>query len=1078
MRKLILVLSAVFVFIVSATAQNRTITGKVTDEKGTPIEGVSVLSADGKQGTQTDKDGNYSLSVPVTVKTLIFSNVNYETGSKTLRNQLIINVSLVNKNSKLEEVVVVGYGTQRKKDVTAAVGTISGNSIKNIPAQSFDQLLAGKTAGVSVVIPNGVLNNPPVIRIRGVNSISGSSFPLVIIDGVPAFTGDVSSTQPANNPLSGINPSDIEDIVILKDAAAAAIYGSRAANGVMLVTTKKGKLGKAKIVYDGWVGWTDAFNVFDVLKAQDYVNLKNEAVKNANYQIPASGLVPGLGLVSPAPGQPIFFMDNINGQPVDTRWTDYIYQKGIQHSHNISVSGANEGTRYFFSANFTKQNGILQTNTFDRKQIRLNLDQKVNNWLKIGGNFNFSRGTSLAPNSGSLPGSPFNTSGAARLAFVTAPNISPLLADGSYNYIGNPNVVYTGQNNQVLRNNFNQIGRGKNFDRSGFTNPLLVRDLNSFSSVSDQILSDINAEVKLVKGLVYRVQYSINYLTTEDKSFQNALHGDGIQTSGVTDDGRAFNTLAKRNIVNIQNTLTYDKSIKDNHNFNVLLGSEQNSSKTDRWGASRSGLTENFYNEFQGGFSINDNPVNNLITENYLLSFFGRLNYNYKNRYYVSGNLRRDGYSAFGEGKKWGDFGGVSFGWNLSEEGFYKGNITNILNKFKLRGSYGTVGNISAVSNFASLSFFNSGLYGNGYPTLFFSQAGNANLTWESSNKMDIGFDFGLFNDRITGDFSYYKTDLSDLIIPVPTPPSMGIPGNSIEANAADMYNKGIEVNLNFAIIKKQDLNWNIYFNLSTLKNEVTKLAPGVTQITGTTQLENTNRTQVGYSIGQFYAVKTIGVDPATGRRIYVNAAGQNVYFDFSAVNRYTFADGSVAPAIDITKDGYLAGNALPKVYGGFGTSVNYKGFDLAVDAIYSFGNKVYFGSRAGLLDQRFWNNTVEVLNRWQKPGDITNIPKLVYNDNISNGSAFPIDANIFCGDFVKFRNITLGYTFSKQAVDFIKFSGLRFYTQISNPFTITKYPGSDPEISVNGNAALTPGVDRNTIGQSRTITVGLNVTF
>lgn len=1078
MRKLILVLSAVFVFILNATAQNRTITGKVTDEKGTPVEGVSVLSADGKEGTQTDKDGNYSLSVPATVKTLIFSNVNYETISKTLRNQLTINVSLVNKNSKLEEVVVVGYGTQRKKDVTAAVGTISGNSIKNIPAQSFDQLLAGKTAGVSVVIPNGVLNNPPVIRIRGVNSISGSSFPLVIIDGVPAFTGDVSTTQPANNPLSGINPSDIEDISILKDAAAAAIYGSRAANGVMLVTTKKGKQGKAKIVYDGWVGWTDAFNVFDVLKAQDYVNLKNEAVKNANYQIPASGLIPGLGLVSPAAGQPIFFMDNTNGQPVDTRWTDYIYQKGIQHSHNVSVSGANEGTRYYFSANFTKQNGILQTNTFDRKQIRMNLDQKVNNWLKIGGNFNFSRGTSLAPNSGSLPGTPFNTSGAARLAFVTAPNISPLLADGSYNYIGNPNIVYAGQNNQVLRNNFNQIGRGKNFDRSGFTNPLLVRDLNNFSSVSDQILSDINAEVKLLKGLMYRVQYSVNYLTTEDKAFQNALHGDGIQTSSVTDDGRAFNTLAKRNIINIQNTLTYDKSIKNTHNFNVLIGSEQNSSKTDRWGASRSGLTENFYNEFQGGFSINDNPVNNLITENYLLSFFGRLNYNYKNRYYVSGNIRRDGYSAFGEGKKWGDFGGVSFGWNLSEEGFYKGNITNIVNKFKLRGSYGTVGNISAVSNFASLSFFNSGLYGNGYPTLFFSQAGNANLTWESSNKMDLGFDFGLFNDRITGDFSYYKTDLSDLIIPVPTPPSMGIPGNSIEANAADMYNKGIEVNLNFAVIKKQDFNWNIYFNLSTLKNEVTKLAPGVTQITGTTQLENTNRTQVGYSIGQFYAVRTNGVDPATGRRIYVNAAGQNVYFDFAAVNRYTFADGSVAPAIDITKDGYLAGNAIPKVYGGFGTSVNYKGFDLAVDAIYSFGNKVYFGSRAGLLDQRFWNNSVEVLNRWQKPGDVTNIPKLVYNDNISNGSAFPIDANIFTGNFVKFRNITLGYTFSKQAVDYIKISGLRFYTQISNPFTITKYPGSDPEISVNGNAALTPGVDRNTIGQSRTITVGLNVTF
>lgn len=1078
MRKTILLLSAVFVFILHAAAQNRTITGKVTDEKGAPVEGVSILSPDGKQGTQTDKDGNYSITVPASVKSLLFSNVNFQTASKTLRSQTSLNVALAPKDSKLEEVVVVGYGTQRRKDVTAAVGSISGNSIRNLPAQSFDQLLAGKTAGVSVVIPNGVLNNPPVVRVRGVNSINGTSFPLVIIDGVPAFTGDASTTQSAANPLSGLNPSDIEDISILKDAAAAAIYGSRAANGVMLVTTKKGKAGKAKVVYDGWVGWTEAFNIFDVLRAQDYVNIKNDAVKNANYQIPSSGLVPGLGLTPPAAGQPIFFMDNINGQPVDTRWADQVYQKGLQHSHNISVSGANEGTRYYFSANFTKQDGVLQTNTFDRKQIRMNLDQKVNNWLKIGGNFNFSRGTTNSPNSGSLPGSPFNTSGAARLAFVTAPNISPYLADGSYNYIGNPNIVYTGQNNQTLRNTFNQIGRGKNLDRSGFTNPALVRDLNTFVSINDQVLADINAEVRLMKGLLYRAQYSVNYLTTEDKSFQNALHGDGIQSTSLADDGRAFNTTAKRNIVNIQNTLTYDKSIRQKHNFNILAGSEQNTSKTERWGASRSGLTENFYNEFQGGFSVNDNPVNNLITENYLLSFFGRLNYNYKNRYYISGNVRRDGYSAFGKDNKWGTFGGVSFGWNLSDEAFFKGKIRDIVNRLKLRGSYGTVGNVASIANFASLSTFGSGLYGNGYPTLFFSQAGNQALRWEESNKQDIGFDFGLFNDRITGDFSYYKTDVGNIIIQVPTPPSMGIPGNNIEANAADMYNKGIEVNLNVAVIRKRDLNWNVYGNLSTLTNKVTKLAPGVTQITGTTQLENTNRTQVGYSIGQFFAVRTNGVDAATGRRIFVNAAGQNVYFDFSAANRYTFADGSVAPAIDITKDGYLAGNALPKVYGGFGTNLTYKGFDLAVDAIYSFGNKVYFGSRAGLLDQRFWNNSVDVLRRWQKPGDVTDIPKVVYNDNISNGSAFPIDANIFNGNFVKFRNITLGYSFSSKALDFIKVSGVRFYVQATNPFTLTNYPGSDPEISVNGNTALTPGVDRNTIGQARTMTVGLNVTF
>lgn len=1081
MRKFLFSLLAVMVFALSANAQSRTVTGKVTDASGKPVANASVVIRATGKGVVTDDNGTFTITVPDKTKSLTISAVGFTASTLSLSGENNYSVTLSAVDKTLEDIVVVGYGTQKKRDATAAISTINSNSIKNQPAQSFDQLLAGKAAGLNVVIPNGVLNNPPVIRVRGVNSINGSSFPLVIIDGIPAFTGDASTNSAANNALASINPSDIEDITILKDAAASAIYGSRAANGVMLVTTKKGKQGKAKVTYDGWVGWTEAFNIFNVLRAQDYVTIKNEAVLNANYQIPASGLVPGLGLTSPAAGQPIFFMDNINGVPVDTRWADYVYQKGLQHNHNVSISGANQGTRYFFSANYTNQEGILQTNTFDRKQIRMNVEQKVNDWFKIGGSINFSRGTAASPNSGSLPGTPFNTSGAARLAFVTAPNISPFLADGSYNYIGNPNLVYAGQNNQVLRNNFNQIGRGKNLDRSGFTNPAMVRDLNLFTSVNDQLIADVNAEVRLMKGLTYRIQYSANYLTTEDKSFQNALHGDGIQTTALTDDGRAFNILAKNNIVNFQNTLTYDKSINNTHNFNVLVGSEELSNKTDRWGASRSGLTENFYNEFQGGYSINDNPIGNLLTENYLLSFFGRINYNYKNKYYISGNLRRDGYSAFAEGKKWGNFGGVSLGWSISDENFYKNSgIADVVNKLKLRGSFGTVGSLSAVGNFGALSTFSSGLYGNGYSTLFYSQAGNQNLTWETSNKIDFGFDFGLLNDRITGEVSYYKTDLSGLIINVPTPPSMGIPGNSIQSNAASMYNKGIELNVNAAIIRKQALNWNVYFNLSTLKNEVTELANGVPQIIGTTQLENTNMTRPGYSIGNFFLVRSGGVDPATGRRIFINAAGQQVFFDFSqpTATRYKFADGSTAPAIDISKDGYMAGNALPKVYGGIGTNVAYKGFDLTVDAIYSFGNKVYFGSRAGLLDQRFWNNTTDVLKRWTAPGQVTDIPKLIYNDNISNGSAFPIDANLFNGNFVKFRNIAVGYTLPAKIIEKAKITGVRFYVQALNPFTITKYPGSDPEISVNGNTALTPGVDRNTIGQARTLTIGANLTF
>lgn len=1063
MKKSIVTLAMGLLFVLGAQAQDRSISGKVTDEKGSPIAGASVATADNKYGTQTNSEGIYSLSLPAAVKTLVFSSVNYEPSTKALGKLLVLNVTLTSVDKSLSEVVVVGYGTQKKKDITASVASIGGDKIKNIPVQSFEQALAGKASGLNITIPNGVLNNPPVVRIRGVNSINGSSFPLVVIDGIPVNTGDASTNLSANNALGNINPSDIEDIQVLKDAAAAAIYGSRAANGVMLITTKKGKAGKAKINYDGWVGWTQAFNIFSVLNASEYITIKNEAIKNGNFQL-AGG---------PAAGSPLFFMDTLNGKPVDTRWSDYIYQTGVQHAHNISISGANEGTRYYFSANYTKQEGVLQTNTFERKLIKMNIEQKVSDRLKITGDFNYSRGTTFSPTTGSLPGTNFNTGGNARLAFVTAPNVSPYTATGDYNIIGLTNASQ--------RNSFNQIGRNRNLDRSGFYNPVLMNDLNRISSESDLILGSISADYKISKTLSFRTQYGVNYQTVDDRTFYNAIHGDGLQTTATTDDGTAFNALGKYNTTTFQNTFTYNTSIDGKHNINVLAGSEQVKSTSDRWSAKRSGLTENFYNEFQGSFTINDNPNANLITENYLTSYFGRINYNFNNRYYVSGNLRRDGYSAFADGKKWGTFGGVSLGWNLSDEKFWTGGIKRVINSLKLRGSFGTVGSLSAVGNFSSLALYNSAQYGNGYPTLGYVQAENKNLTWESSNKKDFGFQFGLFNNRITGDVSYYQTDLTDLIIDVPTPPSLGIPNNSISTNSASMYNKGVELNLNFKIIDKEEFSWNTTLNFTSQSNKVTALASTVPQIIGfTSTLERTNVVKVDYAIGSLFAIRTNGVDPATGQRIFLDASGREVLFDFSqpSASRYKYRDGSIAPAIDLSKDGVIAGNALPEFYGGFINSISYKAFDLNIDMIYSFGNKVYFGSRAGLLDQRFWNNGKEVLTRWQKPGDITSVPRVVYNDNISNGSTAALDANIFSGDFVKCRSIAFGYTFPESITKRMKISGLRFYTQVTNPFVITSYPGSDPEISSNGNTAVTPGVDRNSIGQARTITMGLNLGF
>lgn len=1063
MRKLALLFAGVILCTLQLLAQSTTIKGRVTDAKdGSPLPDVSVTAVGTTVGVKTDGDGNYSITFPSTAKQLSFSYVGFQTTTRAIGRLLTMDVELASAQSDLDEVVVVGFGTQRKRDVTTSIATIGGDKIKNVPVQSFEQALSGKAAGVNVTLPNGVLGNPPVVRIRGVNSIQGSSFPLVVVDGVPVFTGDISTNLSANNALGNINPADIEDIQVLKDAAAAAIYGSRAANGVMLITTKKGKSGKAKVNYDTWVGWTKPFRLFDVLNATDYIAIKNEAVRN----------LPGPVFNGHTPGTPIFFPDEINGQPVDTRWNDEVYQTGFQHNHNLSVSGGNQGTRYFFSANFTDQDGMIQTNTFSRKQMRMNIDQKVNNWFTVGGNFNFSRAETGSPSTGSLPGTPFNTAGVARLAFLTAPNLSPFLPDGRYNV--------RGIDNPVQRNQFNTIGLGRNLVQTGLVNPAMVRDLNRITSLIDQFQASIFGEVKLMKGLTFRSQYGVNWQRTEDKIFYNSLHGDGIgNTSTVDDDGFASNVTGRYEISNFQNFLTYNFSIKDKHNFNITVGSEEQKTIVDRWGGARNGLTDQFFNEYQGNFTINANPPGNVLTENYLLSFFSRINYNFNNRYFIGLTGRRDGYSAFAEGKKWGNFYGASAGWNISEEGFFDG-LRKTVNLLRLRGSYGQVGNLAAVGNFASLSTFGSGQYGLGYPILAFNQAGNRDLTWEKSTKFDIGFQFGLFNDKLTGEISYYNTNLTDLIIDRPLPASMGVPGNSIAANAANMFNRGIELTLNAPVINKKDFQWNVSFNITTQKNEVTALAPGVTEIIGQTQLERTNLTVVGQPIGSFFVVRTGGVDPATGQRIFINRQGREVLFDFSrpVADRYQFRDGTRAPAMGIASDGVIAGSALPTAYGGLTNNFYFKGFDLMIDAFYSLGNKVYFGSRAGMLDQRFWNNFQEVKNRWQRPGDVTDIPKIVYGDNVSNGSAFPLDNNLFDGDFLRVRTIALGYTLPAKWVQKANLGSVRVYSQLLNPFIITKYPGIDPEISVNGNTALTPGVDRNSVGQARTITFGINVGF
>ncbi len=1046
MRKLFLLLFGVVVFATQAMAQ-RIVTGRVTDEKGNPISNVSVIVKGTTVGTTTKPDGTYSLLLPATGKALLFSAVDMTTVEMQVGSGSSMDATLKSEDKSLSEVVVIGYGTQKKKEVTGSSSTVKGSAVSNKPVQSFEQALGGRAAGVQIIIPNGVLNNPPVIRIRGTNSLSLSSFPLIVVDGVPTFTGDASGTSAGGNALASINPNDIESIDISKDAAASAIYGSRAANGIVFITTKKGKSGRARVSVDSWVGWTTATRVPEVLNSAEYTAYKNEALVNAGTFNAATNAF----IQTPGP----------DGQPIDTKWADLVYRQGFSHSNNVNVSGANDATSYYFSMGYTSQEGIIKNNNFKRTNFLGNVDHKLSKSLSFGGKISYSNELNLAAaSSGSLPGEAFATAGLGRAVVVNAPNVAPYLNNGNYNI--NPANGLLG----VMNNKQVQVG---------FYNPVPSLDLNRQNSENNHLQANFYFQIKPVSWIALKTLYGLDNLLTDNEAFANGLTGEGFIVNSF--GGNAASTYSKNKRWVWTNTLQLDKTL-GKHGFNLLLGHEQQKSNSVGFGVGRTIVSDPFYTNIQGGFTGAPTAAGLGIGENYLLSEFGRLQYNYKSKYFLSGNVREDGASQLGKKSKYGTFYGFSGGWEITRENFWSAlKLDKIFSSFKVRASYGKVGNITGLGNFGALSTYGAGLYGSG-ATLAFTNAGNENLTWETSKKTDLGVNFGLFKERITFELAWYKNNIDGLVLAVPPPPSAGLP-NSINTNIGSMYNKGVEFALNANIINKRDFTWNFSFNINANKNMVTALAPGVPQIITATSLESPSITKPGYPLGMLFVTRTGGVDPATGRRIFINAAGQKVYFDFAspAASRYRFADGTVAPAVG-SQDAQIFQPTVPKTFGGFENTINVRGFE--INALFTFqtGNYIYYGSYAGLRDQRFWNNTTDVLRRWTKPGQETDMPRPVFGDNISNGSSYPLDVNVFKGDFLKLRSLTIGYNVPRMLTEKAKIATARFYISGNNLLIITKYPGPDPETSTNGNGTTNQGVDRNQVVNGRAITVGLNIGF
>ncbi len=1038
MRKLILILTAVFVFVLHAAAQNRTVSGKVTDDKGLPVEGVTVASADGKQGTQTDIDGNFSISLPAAVKTLNFSNVNFETQSKSVATLTTVNVSLKAKNSSLEEVVVVGYGTQQKAKVTGSVGRVGGDKVASLATTSFDRQLAGRISGVQVVSGSGLVSAAPRIRIRGVNSITQGRDPLIVLDGIPTFSGSNSSVA-NNNVLGDINPADIESYEVLKDGAAAAIYGSRASNGVILITTKKGKSGKLNVNYDMYMGFSNAFRIPQLLGATDFITISNEKLKNANL---ANGA----------------FADANN---TNTNWFDNVFNKNpFVQSHTVSAAGGSDKSTYYMSISYLSQEGIVRTNYNRRYSFRSNMEHKPNRYFKFGNNITLTRNEDNDQNNGGN-----SLSGAMAGALRALPNV-PIYSSThptGYNITADNAALGSGANTRVIENNY--------------TNIAYVLDKNIFNNQRTRVIDNLFLEITPVKGIAIRTQAAVDYQTGVDFQSLDKIHGDGRSSGGTI-----FEQNLQSTILTWQNYATLNKMYK-RHTASLVGGIEMQRSIVQNFNGQASTISDPFF------------QTNNLITNTYVnqfsggfygkrgyQSYFGRFNYDFGNKYFVQFSIRRDGLGSLPKGNQYGNFYGGSLGWRVSEEKWWdKTGLNKFIDDLKLRGSYAEVGNEPA-GRFPYLSTYGAAPYG-GASGLSTNLIGNTSIRWETAKKINYGFDMAFGKNRFNLSFDVFKNKNDNQLLDVQQPPSFGIPGGVITKNIGAMENKGVEIELGAQLINGKAFSWRVDANFTSSSNKVLSLADGQVELPVAGPNNGTfNILRLNNPVNAFYGYKSAGVNSANGNPMWYKEDGSMVQYNNvpGAAAGYYYAINKDDPNLGVATtlgNRYIVGSPLPTWYGGFTNTFKYNQFSMEVFFRYSGGNYVYnLTSQEVLNSQGFVNNGIEVLDRWTKPGQVTNVPKLYYGrDNLVNLNGQLNDRFLEKGDFLRLQNLIFSYTVDNKRLETASkgiVKSMRWYVQGQNLFIWTKYKGIDPE-----NTTET-GIDNSSVPQLRTFTFGLNVGF
>ncbi|OHT47378.1 SusC/RagA family TonB-linked outer membrane protein [Flavobacterium tructae] len=1012
-------------------AQERTVTGKVSDKTGV-IPGVNVLVKGSKVSTQTDFDGSYSIKAK-TGDVLVYSYVGMNNKQVTVGSSNSVNVVLESEAQLMNEVVVVGYGVQKRKEVTGSISKIAGSEISNLVTPSFEGVLAGRATGVQVVTNSGIIGVAPKIRIRGIASISSGTDPLIVVDGMPILSGDIGGSANTNG-LADINPDDIESFDILKDGAATAIYGSRAANGVILITTKSGKKGSLKVTYSTTFGVASAAKKYDVLQTPDFLVIANEKRTNR--------------------GQAPWAV----GSTYNTDWQSAVLRNAPQMTHNLSFSGGSDKTKYYLSLGYTDQEGINLANGMKRYSVRANIDQDVNRWLSVGTNLSVTRTeyNGLNTSASGLSGNIFNT-------IRQLPNVPIYDAANPTGY------------NITLPLSTNTVGKWDNTDPVGdnITNIVYALDHNKYYSKVNRTLLNVFANAKITSDLSYKLQVSADNSITGGFQYWNPVHGDGRSRNGYL-----INDNTEYLRWNWQNILNYKKTFAENHNIGVTAVAEYQKQRYQYFFGQGSDIISDFYDKNLVTNSYITKDSGGSITENGIMSYLGRFTYNYKEKYFLQGSIRRDGISKLGKDKRWTNFPGVSAGWTVSKEDFMQP-ISNTLSDFKLRASYSKVGN-TEIGNYPYMDLTAPSPYG---PTngIGYFQFGNPTLQWESSEKIDFGADLGLFNNRLTIGFDYYRNNIDKLILAVPVSPSLGIPFNTTNKNIGKLYNEGYEFAVSFKAINNENFKWDVSSNLTLSKNVVTDLVDGQDIIGGTSGDTNIAPNLIlreGESMNSLYGFRYWGVNKANGNPVYYKADGSLVQGNLPG-STYSVFDPSNpaaagAAATLVTADKTILGNTLPKYYGSVSSSMKYKNIDFGFMFRFSGGNKIFNSTRRELMNTNFNNNGTEILGRWQSvdnPGDGWT-PRLYASSNTSsNLSGSATTRFVEKGDFISLDNISFGYTLPKLLLDKIKVDNFRIFVQAQNIWLISDYKGINPEME-------TSGVDVNGTPRSKVISVGLNVSL